>query len=123
MPAAREKIVYISTYGPDTPEKATLPFILANAALAMEVEAFIALQGPAVFLARKGVVQHVKAAGLPPLKDLMKSFIENGGKLGVCTPCIREREIGEFDLIEGAFVVAAARITEEILSAKATLVY
>ncbi len=118
-----EKIVYICTYGPDNPEKATLPFVLANAALTMDVEAFVALQGPAVFLAKAGIVEHARAAGLPPLKDLMKSFIENGGKLGVCVPCIRERGIEESDLIEGAYPVAAARLTEEILTAKATLVY
>ena len=47
-----EKIVYISTNGGENPEKATLPFVLANAALAMDVEAVVALQGPAVTLAK-----------------------------------------------------------------------
>ncbi len=123
MSDSPEKIVYITTYGPDSPEKATLPFVLANAALAMDVEAVICLQGPAVFLAKKGLVEHVKAAGLPTMKALMQSFMDNGGRLSVCVPCLRERDIDESDLIEGARPIAAARVTEEVLSAKATLVY
>jgi hypothetical protein len=38
-------------------------------------------------------------------------------------PCIRERKISEADLIEGASPTAAAALTQEILTANATLVY
>jgi uncharacterized protein involved in oxidation of intracellular sulfur len=123
MSEQKDKIVYIGTYAGENPEKASLPFVLANAALAMEVEAVVALQGPAVYLAKKGYLEHVFAAGLPPLKELMENFLEQGGKLLVCVPCIRERKIDESELIEGAEPTAAAKLTMEILSAKATLVY
>ncbi len=123
MSEQKDKIVYIGTYAGENPEKASLPFVLANASLAMEVEAVVALQGPAVYLAKKGYLEHVFAAGLPPLKELMESFLEQGGKLLVCVPCIRERKIDEADLIPGAEPTAAAKLTMEILSAKATLVY
>ncbi|HYA03001.1 MAG TPA: DsrE family protein [Syntrophobacteria bacterium] len=118
-----EKIVYIVTHAGEDTERATLPFVLANAALAMEVEAVVALQGTGVFLAKKGYLDNIFAAGLPPLKDLMTSFLEAGGRIMVCVPCIKERKIGESDLIEGAKATAAAALTQEILTAKATLVY
>ena len=121
--AKKEKIVYIGTYAGENPEKASLPFVLANGALAMEVEAVIALQSTAVFLAKKGYLDNVFAAGLPPLKSLVESFLEQGGRLLVCVPCIRERKIDESELIEGAKPVAAAFLTTEILEADATLVY
>jgi uncharacterized protein involved in oxidation of intracellular sulfur len=38
-------------------------------------------------------------------------------------PCIRERKIEEADLIKGATPTAAAALTQEILTANATLVY
>ena len=41
----------------------------------------------------------------------------------VCVPCIKERNIEETDLIEGAKLIAAATLTQEVLSANATLVY
>jgi uncharacterized protein involved in oxidation of intracellular sulfur len=68
-------------------------------------------------------VEHVFAAGLPPLKDLMDNFLSEGGKLLVCVPCIKERNINESDLIEGAQPTASGALTQEILEAKSTLVY
>ena len=119
----QEKIVYISTNGPENPEKASLPFVLANAAMVMEVETMVALQGPAVFLAKKGCLQHVHAAGFAPLQELVEAFFEQGGRLTVCVPCIQERKIDEADLIERAVPIAGGSLTEEILAANATLVY
>jgi predicted peroxiredoxin len=121
--AEKEKIIYILTHAGEDPERASLPFVLASAAQVMEVEAVVALQGTAVYLAKKGYLEHVFAAGLPSLKDLVANFLGEGGKLLVCVPCIRERKIDESDLIEGAIPTAAAALTQEILSANATLVY
>ena len=61
-----EKIVVIATHGVEDPERASLPFVVANAALAMDVQAVVILQGTAVILAKKGCYEHVFAAGLPP---------------------------------------------------------
>ena len=119
----KEKIVYILTYAGEDPERASFPFTLATGALAMDVEVTIILQGTAVFLAKKGYVEHVFACGLNPLKQLMDIFLEMNGKLLVCQPCINERKIGIDDLIEGARVTGAGEVTKEILEAQATLVY
>lgn len=119
----KEKIVYILTYGPEDPERATFPFTLATGALAMDVGATIVLQGSAVYLAKKGMVEHVSACGLKPLKELIKTFFELGGKLLVCQPCINERKISVDDLIEGAKPTGAGEVTKELLEAQATLVY
>ncbi len=121
--AEQEKIVYIVTHGAEDPERASFPFVLANAAQAMDVEAVIALQGTSVLLAKKGFLEHVPAVGLPPLKSLVENFVSQGGKILVCVPCIRERKIEESDLIEGAVPTAAAALTQEILTATSTLVY
>jgi predicted peroxiredoxin len=121
--AETEKILYIVTHAGEDPERATFPFMLATAAQAMEVEVVVALQGVSVFLAKKGYLEHIMAAGLPALKDLVNTYLESGGTLLVCTPCVRDRNIEESDLIEGAELIAAARLNQEILSANATLVY
>jgi len=118
-----EKILFIATHGPDDQERATFPFVMANAALVMDAEAVIVLQGAAVLLAKKGSFDHVYAGGLPPLKQLMDSFIKQGGKLLVCTPCIKERHIDESMLVETAEPVASARVIQEALEANAVLNY
>lgn len=53
----------------------------------------------------------------------MDSFLEMGGKLLVCQPCINERKIGTEDLIEGAKPSGSGEITKEILEGHSTLVY
>jgi uncharacterized protein involved in oxidation of intracellular sulfur len=118
-----EKIVYIVTHAGEDPDRATLPLVMANGAQVMEVEAVVILQGTGVYLAKKGYLEHVHAPGLPPLKDLMDNFLSEGGKLLVCNPCIKERKIEQSDLIEGATLTAAAAVTQELLTAKSTLVY
>ncbi|MGC8493041.1 MAG: DsrE family protein [Syntrophobacteraceae bacterium] len=119
----KEKILYIVTHGGEDPERATFPFMLATAAQTMEVETVVMLQGAGVFLAKKGYLDHVSAAGLPPLKDLVQTFLSEGGQLLVCIPCIRQRKIAEDDLIEGAALTMAANVNQHILSANSTLVY
>ncbi len=121
--AKPEKLVIFGTHGPEDPERASLPFVIGNAALVMEVDVTVMLQGSAVIVAKKGCYEHVFAAGLPPLKELMDSFIEQGGKLLICTPCIQERKITPDMLLETAKPVKAARAVMEILESNATMTY
>jgi uncharacterized protein len=118
-----EKIVVFGTHGPEDPERATLPFVMANAAMIMDVEAVVILQGTAVLLAKKGCYEHVFAAGLPSLASQVETFLEQGGKILVCTPCINERKITEDMLIETSEPIAAARAIQEVLEANAVLNY
>ncbi len=119
----QERIVYVATHGAEDPERASLPFVLANAALAMDVEAIVILQGSAVLLACGDCKNHVFAGGLPPLKELMDSFFELGGKLYLCGPCIQSRQIKEEDFIKGAEVVTAGVVTDAMLNADAVVSY
>jgi len=115
--------VISSTTGPEFQEKATLPFVVATAAQTVDAKATIILQASAVLLAKKGIADNVNAPGLLPLRKLMDTFIELGGELLICNPCIKERHISEEDLIPGAKPVAAGTVVTEVLSAKAVLTY
>lgn len=118
-----EKLVIISTVGTENFEKATLPFVIATAAQATDVEVVIILQSNAVELAKKGEAEKVKAPGLMPLKQLFDSFVEMGGKFLLCSPCLKERNIGKEDVIEGSEIIAAGTVVSEVMSAKSVLTY
>ena len=118
-----DKIVVISTTGPEFQEKATLPFVVATAAQTVDTHVVIILQASAVLLAKKGMAQNVNAPGLMPLKQLLDTFIELGGELLICNPCIKERHISEDELVTGARPIAAGTVVTEVLSAKAVLTY
>ena len=122
--AETEKLVILATHGPEDPERATIPFVMGNAALASDVSVVIGLQGNGVWLGRKLEAEHVFAAGFPPLAKLMTDFMQLGGKLLICNPCIQSRQLsGENDLVEGAEIVAAGRFVAEVTSATSSLTY
>jgi predicted peroxiredoxin len=121
--AENEKLVIISTIGDENPEKATLPFVLATAAQSMDVEVVVILQSSAVVFAKNGEAEKVNAKGFMPLKNLLETFIELGGLLMLCTPCIKERNISPDDLIKGSVLVAAGSVATEVMSAKSVVTY
>lgn len=124
MSETEEKILYIGTCAGEDPEKASMPFVMAGAALAMDVQATIVLQGHGVYLAQKGYVDAVlPGGGFPPLKKLLADFLELGGQIKVCVPCIKERNIAESDLVEGASTTAAGAVNVAALEADAVFVY
>jgi predicted peroxiredoxin len=121
--ADNEKLVFMVTHGSSHPEHATIPFVMAGAALASDVAVVIGFQADAVELAKRGVAETVEAPGFPPLVKLLGDIRELGGQLLVCGPCIKSRGIAPEDLVEGAEVVAAGRFIAEITSATNALTY
>ena len=111
MSETAEKIIYVTTNGPESPEKATLPFKLANAGLALDLDVVMALQGPAVYLAMPGMIPHVPDTNTSSLKQMLEVFVESGGRLLVCIPCMEERNLKETDLIEQAVPTSGSALT------------
>lgn len=120
--AEHEKLVIVATHGPDDPERATIPFVMAVAALASDVEVVMGFQADGVRLVHQGEAETVQAPEFPPLTKLLADFRELGGKLLVCGPCVKSRGISE-SLVPGAEIVAAARFVAEVTSATNSLVY
>ena len=120
--ADTEKLVIMVTHGPDDPELATIPFVMAAAALASDVEVVVGFQAEGVRLVHRGEAETVQAPEFPPLAKLMADVRELGGTMLVCGPCVKSRVIAD-DLVEGAQVVAAARFIAEVTSATSSLVY
>lgn len=89
------------THGPDNPEKATIPFVFANSAIAAGLEVKVGIQAMGAYLVKKGGADNVVAPGFTPLKDLIESYLEAGGEILVCGPCVNSRNIKQEDLIEG----------------------
>ena len=76
-----EKLMFMVTHGPDHPEHVTIPFVMAVAALASDVEAVIGLQADGVELGVMGRADSVAAEGFPRLSKLMNDYKELGGKI------------------------------------------
>jgi predicted peroxiredoxin len=118
------RLILMCTHGSEDPERATIPFVMATAAQASDVDVILGFQANGVMLITDGIADHVFASGFPPLKELLGIYLENGGKLLVCGPCVKSRQIDpEKEFINGAVVVNAATFVKECSEATNVLVY
>lgn len=115
------RIITHATYGEDDPERATMPFVVANIAATAAQDAAVLLTIEGVRLATKGYADGIAKDGLPPLGELISQFIANGGEVWACGACTKPRGITEADLIDGARIVNAAFIVEQLAGGAATL--
>jgi len=115
------KIIAHGTHGKEDPERATLPFILGNVAATADQEAAVLLTIDGVWLATKGYADDIQKEGFQPLRELIASFVENGGEIWACGACTKPRGISEEDLIAGARIVTAAFVVEQLAAGAATL--
>lgn len=104
-------------------DRATVGFVVANAALASGQETVIFLSTEGVRLATPGYADDIAEAGFKPLKDLMALFEEGGGKVWVCAPCFKKRELDENNLIGNATIVGGAKMVEFISLGAGTVTY
>jgi uncharacterized protein len=100
------------TAAKDNPDKATVAFVVANAALASDKEVVVFLSTEGVRLGVKGYSDDIAEEGFAPLKDLMTNFAGAGGKIYVCSPCFKRRKLDETNLVAGAVIVGGAKLVE-----------
>lgn len=103
------------THGKEEAERAILPFIVGNVAVTADQQATIFLTAEGVWLATKGYAEQVKKEGFTPLREIMDSFIANGGKIWACGACTKPRGITDADIIDGAKIVTAANLVEQLV--------
>ncbi len=100
------------THAKDDRDKATVAFVVANAALGSEKETMVFLSTEGVRLAEKGYADDIHEEGFAPLRDLVNNFVEAGGKIWVCSPCFKRRKLNENNLVKGATIVGGAKLVE-----------
>lgn len=102
-------------------DKATVAFVVANAALGSDQETLVFLSTEAVRLAVKGYADDIHEAGFAPLKQLLDNYLAGGGQLFVCSPCFKKRALDENQLIDGAQIVGGAKLVEFLAQGAASL--
>ncbi len=100
------------TCSKDNTDKATVAFVIANAAVASAQDTLVFLSIEGVRLSQKGFADAIHEEGFAPLKELMDNFVKAGGKIYVCSPCFKKRKLEEAALIEGATIVGGAKLVE-----------
>jgi predicted peroxiredoxin len=106
------KFVVSLTCAKDDTDKATVAFVVANAAVASDKDTVVFLSTEGTRLGVNGYADDVHEEGFAPLKDLIRNFAEAGGKIYVCSPCFKKRALDDGDLVPGAVIVGGAKLVE-----------
>ena len=107
-------MIFNCVHGKEDAERASLPFVAANVAATGGQEAIVLCTVDGVWLGTKGGRGGLEAKGSSPLSKIYSDFMANGGKGWLCGACTKPRAIKEEQLAEGATIVGAAKIVEEI---------
>ncbi|MEP7162116.1 MAG: DsrE family protein [Dermatophilaceae bacterium] len=111
------------THAKDNPDKATVGFVVANAAVGSDQDTMLFLSSEGARLAVAGYADDIREEGFSPLKDLMSAFVEAGGQIWVCSPCYKKRGLDESQLVPGARMVGGAKLVEFLAGGAAHVTY
>lgn len=106
------RFVVSLTSAKDNTDKATVAFVVANAAVASDKETVVFLSTEGTRVAVNGYADDIHEEGFAALKDLMTNFVGAGGKIYVCSPCFKKRGLDENNIVPGSVVVGGAKLVE-----------
>ncbi|HEY7366682.1 MAG TPA: DsrE family protein [Methylomirabilota bacterium] len=111
------------THAKDNPDKSTVAFVVANAALGSGKETMVFLSVEGVRLAQRGYADDIREEGFAPLRELMDNFAKGGGTIYVCSPCFKKRKLDENALVAGATIVGGVKLVEFLSNGGACVSY
>jgi len=111
------------SHAKDNTDKATVAFVIANAALGSGKETLVFLSVEGVRLSQRGYAEDIHEEGFAPLRELMDNFAKGGGTIYVCSPCFKKRKLDEHGLVAGATIVGGAKLVEFLSNGGACVSY
>lgn len=106
----------------NNPNNVTIAFTMGTKALEKGHTVELLLLSDAVYLAEKGYADRIDI-GEPfqPIKELLPAFLRQGGKIKVCSACMKHNGVKEENLIEGSEVIQADDVIDSIMNSEKTL--
>jgi hypothetical protein len=112
-------ILYVQTS--DDPERQYSPFVLAQSAKAMDIEAKVYFLGQALRVLQPGAAEKIKLGSFPSLHETMKKTIEMGIPIYVCEASKQILGWDKVQLDPDLKIVGAATLNDLVLEADATM--
>ncbi|BCL62977.1 hypothetical protein DGMP_36700 [Desulfomarina profundi] len=117
MSEEAKKLVYVLHDGPERAEKILTCFAVANIGVSMEQDVTIMVFGEATRLVYKGVGETVHSLDRLPLDRLIRDFLDNGGKIMCCLPCIKSRKVDTSMLVDGVEALTGTIVNDVFVEA------
>lgn len=103
-------VVITLSCGTDNPNRATRAIFLAMVAHQEGKQVTLFLLDEAVYLARKGVADHLRSATGDAADDHLAYLEAHEVPILVCTPCAATRKIPESELLDNARLAGAVEL-------------
>lgn len=111
--SSARKYLFTVTHFDDDPDRVATPLVLANNALASGGDVLVWLSLEGVQLAKNGAATGLQPKSFPPIADLLATFGESGGRLGVCPPCAKTHGVTADTLLPNAQFMGGAAVIGE----------
>ena len=119
----KKKLVIVVTNGLDN-ERSSVAWSIANGGVASDMEVTMFLVSSGVDWARKGAADNARPNPLdPPVKDMIQTVVENGGKILACPPCAAVRGYEQDDLVDGVTLAGSVAMLEVAQQGATTLAF
>ena len=112
-------ILYVQTS--DQAERQYSPFVLAQSAKAMDIDAKVYFLGQALRVLEPGAAEKIKIGSFPSLHETMKKTIEMGIPIYVCEASKQMLGWDKVELDSDLKIVGAATLNDLVLEADATM--
>ncbi len=113
MNEADKELVVLMTKGADH-ELSSVAFTIANGGITAGFKVYAFMTSASVDLLRKHAADMPHVPPLESLKSLISDFLNRGGTIWACPPCVKARGYAPEDLIEGVKIVGASVMHERL---------
>jgi predicted peroxiredoxin len=112
--AEKDKLVVIVTNGFND-ERSSVAWSVANGGVASGMEVTMFLVSSGVDWVRKGATAHARLNPLdPPIRDMIQTVVESGGRILVCPPCAGVRGYDAEDLEDGVTLAGSVAMLDVV---------
>jgi len=117
----KKKLVVIVTNGAND-ERSSVAWSVANGGVGSGMDVTMFLVSSGVDWVRKGAADKARPNPLdPPIKDMIQTVLDSGGRILACPPCAGVRGYGPDDLIDGVTMAGSVSMLEVARQGAVTL--
>lgn len=120
---SKKKLLYVQTSGINTPQRLYSPFILAQTAIAMDIEPTLYFLGEGINVVIKGNAEKIKMGNFPSLKEVMDKTAEMGIEMLICQQSMQVfgQDLKAEDFVDYSKIVGAATLNDLVIDADGTM--
>ena len=119
----KKRLVIVVTSGFND-ERSSVAWSVANGGIASDFDVTMFLVSSGVDWVRKGAADAPRLNPFdPPVKDMIRTVLDNGGTIMACPPCAKVRGYDQEDFIDGVVLAGSTSMLGVVSEGASTLTF